>query len=67
VQYLKIYSHSQVVIANTEDNLQRVAYNLNQVITEHILTISVQKIKLVAFKVREPPRSIIVIDNKSTE
>ena len=35
----------QVIIADTEFNLQKVAHELNQIITEYGLTISVQKTK----------------------
>ena len=57
----------QAVISNTEDNLQRAARKLNQIITEHGLTISVQKTKLIVFTGRDSVRSKIVIDNKITE
>jgi hypothetical protein len=50
-----------------EDNLQKAAYKLNQIITEYGLTISVQKTKSVAFKGRDPVRTEIVIDNKIIE
>jgi hypothetical protein len=40
----------QLVISDTEDNLQKAAYELNEIITEHSLTISVQKTKLMSFK-----------------
>ena len=62
-----LFANNQVIISNTEDNLQKAAYKLNQIITEHDLTISVQKTKLMAFKGRDPVRSKIVIDNKITE
>jgi hypothetical protein len=42
-------------------------HKLNQIITENILTISVQKTKSVEFKGRDPLRSKIVIENKITE
>jgi hypothetical protein len=54
----------QVIIADTEDNLQKAVHRLNRLITEYGLTISVQKTKLVAFKGRDPVRTKIVIDNK---
>jgi len=38
------------MIADTEDKLQKAAHNLNQIITECGLTVSVQKTKLMAFK-----------------
>jgi hypothetical protein len=62
-----LFAGNVVVISNTEDNLQKAAYKLNQIITAHGLTISAQKTELVAFKGREPGRSKIVIDNKIIE
>ena len=56
-----------VTIADTEDNLQKAAYKLNQIITEYGLTVSVQKTKSMAFKGRDPVRTEIVIDNKIVE
>jgi len=44
----------QVIIADTEDNLQKAAHKLNQIITEYGLTISVQKTISMAFKGRDP-------------
>jgi len=38
-----LFADDQVVISNKEDMLQKAAYKLNQVITEHGLTLSVQK------------------------
>jgi len=55
-------------MADTEDNLQKAALKLNQIITEYGLTISVQKKKKsMAFKGRDPVRTKIVIDNKTVE
>jgi len=45
-----LFADDQVIIANSEDNLQKAAYKLNQIITEYGLTISVQKKKSMAFK-----------------
>jgi len=45
------------MISNTEDNLQKAVYKLNQIITEHGLTVFVQKAKLLAFKEGDPVRS----------
>ena len=55
------------IFTNTEDKLQKAVHKLNQIITEYGLTISVQKTKLMAFEVRDPVRSTIVIDNKIIE
>ena len=62
-----LFADDQVIIADTEDNLQKAAYKLNQIITEYGLAISVQKTKSVAFKGRDPVRTEIVIDNKIIE
>jgi len=56
-----------VIIANTDDNLQKAAHKLNRLITEYCLTISVQKTKSMGFKGRDPVRTKIVIDNKIIE
>ena len=62
-----LFADDQVIISNTEDNLQKAAYKLNQIITERGLTASVQKTELVPFKGRQPVKSKIVMDNKITE
>jgi len=59
-----LFADDQVTIADTEDNIQKAAHKLNQIITEHGLTTSVQKTKSMAFKGRDPVRTKIVIDNK---
>ena len=40
-----LFADDQVIIADTEDNLQKAAHKLNQITTEYGLTISVQKTK----------------------
>ena len=55
------------MVSKTEDNLQKAAHKLNQIITERGVTISVQKTDLMALKGREPVRSKIVMDNKIVE
>jgi hypothetical protein len=47
--------------------LTETTHKLNRLITEHGLTISVQKTKSMAFKGRDPVRTKIVIDNKIIE
>jgi hypothetical protein len=49
-----LFADDQGTIADTEDNLQKAAYKLNQIITEYRLTISVQKTKWMPFKGRDP-------------
>ena len=41
-----LFADDQVVITDIEDNLQKAAHKLNQIITEYGLTISVQKKKV---------------------
>jgi len=62
-----LFADDQVIIADTEDNLQKAVHKLNQIITKYCLTISVQKTKLMAFKGRDPVRTKIAIDNKIIE
>ena len=62
-----LFADDQVIIADTEGNLQKAAYKLNQIITECGLIISVQKTKWMGFKGRDPVRTKIAIDNKIIE
>jgi len=62
-----LFPDNQVIIADTEDNLQKPAPKLNQIITQYRLNIVVQKTKSMAFKGRDPVRNKIVIDNKIIE
>jgi hypothetical protein len=61
-----LFADDQVIIADTEDNLQNAAHKLHRLITEYGL-ISVQKTKSMAFKRLDPVRTKIVIDNKTIE
>lgn len=47
--------------------MQQTAYKLNQITTEHGLTISAQNTKLMTFKGRETIRSRIVVSSKIIE
>jgi transcription initiation factor TFIIIB Brf1 subunit/transcription initiation factor TFIIB len=62
-----LLADDQVILADTEDNLQKAVHKLNQIITEHGLTTSVQKTKSMAFKGRDPVKTKIVIDIKIIE
>ena len=62
-----LFANDQVIIADTEDNLQKAAHKMNQVITGYFLTLSVQKTKWMAFKGQDPVRTKIVIDDKIIE
>jgi len=44
------FADDQVIIADAQDNLQKAAHKLNQIIAEYVLTVSVQKTKSMAFK-----------------
>jgi hypothetical protein len=54
------------MVSKTEDNLQKAAHLLNQIITGRGLTISVQKTELAAFKGQQGGNKIAV-DNKIME
>jgi len=62
-----LFEDDQVIVADTEGNLQKAAHKLNQIITEYGLTISAQKTKSMAFKGRDPVGTKILIDNKIIE
>ena len=49
-----LFADDQVIIADIEDNLQKAAHKLYQIITECGFTISVQKTKSMALKGRDP-------------
>jgi hypothetical protein len=48
-----LLADDQAVISNTTDNLWKVVYKLNQIVTENGLTIFEHKTKLITFKGRE--------------
>jgi hypothetical protein len=58
-----LFSDDQVVIANSEDNLQRGLHALHQTVQTFGMKILHRKTKIMAFKGTEPIRSKIVIDN----
>jgi len=62
-----LFADDQVMISNIEDNLQKAVYKLNQIKTNHGLTISAQKTKLMAFQGQQPDRNKVVVVNKITE
>ena len=45
-----LFADEQITISNTEENVLKAAYKLSQITTEHGLTVSVQKTKLMVFK-----------------
>jgi transposase len=58
------FADDQVIISDSEDNLQIAIYKLNKIITNYGLTISADKSKVIAFKGRDPIKSKIVINNE---
>jgi hypothetical protein len=59
-----LFADNPITIADTEDNLLKAAHKLNQLITEYVLTISVEKTKSMTFKGLDAVRTKTVIDNK---
>jgi hypothetical protein len=45
-----MFADGQVIISNTEGNLHKALYKLNEIVTEYGLTISAHKRKLMAFQ-----------------
>jgi flagellin-specific chaperone FliS len=62
-----LFADDQVIMSDSEDNLQTAIYKLNKIITEYGLTISTDKSKVMSFKGKDPTRSKIVINNKIIE
>lgn len=62
-----LYADDQVLIANSEDGLQRAIYKLNIVAREYNMKISEKKTKVTAFKGKYPLRSKIVINDMIIE
>jgi hypothetical protein len=58
-----LFAYDQVVISNTEDSLQKVAYKLNQIITGYCVIASVEKTQLMVFSGQVQVRSKIAVDN----
>lgn len=59
-----LFTDDQVIISITEDNMQKIVYKSNQIITECDLIIYVENTKLMEFKRRELVGNKIIIDNK---
>jgi hypothetical protein len=62
-----LLADDQVVIANSEDNLQRALHALRQTVKAFGMEISHQKTKIMAFRGTAPIKSKIVIDNMILE
>lgn len=57
-----LFAEDQVIISTTEVYSQKAEYKLNQIITEHVLTISAQKQNW--WNLKDPVRRKILIDDK---
>jgi hypothetical protein len=60
-----LFMYDQVIMANTEDEMQRAAYTLNNIAIKYNLKISVAK--AMAMKGKMNVRTKIVINNNITE
>lgn len=56
--------HDQILVAKSEEELQKLTYTLNSVMKGFNMKISEQKTKVMAFLGKYPVRSKIVVDNK---
>jgi hypothetical protein len=62
-----LFVDEQVIVASTEDELQRVAYEPNNVANEYNLKISVNNTNAMAMKAKINVRTKIVINNNIIE
>jgi hypothetical protein len=62
-----LYANNQIIISNSEDNLQRGVYMLNNILKYFKMKISCSKSKAIAFLGQQPVRSKIIIENKILE
>ena len=61
---LYVFADDQVIIADSEDNLQEGAFTLRNTANNFRSEISPEKSETTAFLVRDPVRCTIVVDNK---
>lgn len=62
-----LYADDQVILQENEDNLQISIYQLEQILKEYNLIVSVNKTKVMAFKGKESIRTKIVLQNMVLE
>jgi hypothetical protein len=62
-----LYANDQIIISNSEDNLQRGVHMLNNILKDFEIKIPCGKSKTTAFLGQQPVRSKIVIQNKILE
>jgi hypothetical protein len=59
-----LFADDQVILANSEDNLQRAIHRLNVMSKDYNMRISVDKTKLLALRGKDPIRIKIVINER---
>jgi hypothetical protein len=62
-----LFTEDQVLIASSEDELQRAIYNLQKMVSDFDISISIEKTKIMAFSGKDPVRNKICINNKMLE
>lgn len=62
-----LFADDQIIIQDSEDNLQKAIHKLNTICGEYHLKISIQKTKVMAFRGKHPVRSKIIINNTVIE
>jgi hypothetical protein len=62
-----LFADDQILSAETENDLQRNLYHLNEILKEYIMKISTEKTKVMATLGRDIIRPKIIIDDKKIE
>jgi hypothetical protein len=62
-----LFADVQVLIVSSKDKLQRAIYNLQKMVSDSDMSISIEKTKIMAFSGKVPARSKICINNKMLE
>jgi hypothetical protein len=62
-----LFVDDQVLIASSEDELQRAIYNLQKTVSDFDMSISIENTKIMTFSGKDPGRSKIFINNKKLE
>ncbi len=62
-----LFADDQVMISDNEDTLQRALYELQMIIKEYNLEISIQKTKSMAFQGKYPNRCKLVVNSQNIE
>jgi ribosomal protein RSM22 (predicted rRNA methylase) len=62
-----LFADDQVLIARSEDELQRAIHNLQKIVSDYDMSIYIKKTKIMAFSGIDPVRSKVCINNKVLE